>query len=126
MTVNGGDADVDVIVPPSLSPPRCQNRALMSLRVPSKPVQSITPIQFLVSRYHLEDVDRCSPWRGQPDKDNHPDDISIELMIEYYIQSIIDGDVDQIHQPFHSTIQLHGIKNIDNNPFFGIKTLTFP
>ena len=66
----------------------------------------INPIQFAVLsdvyiNRHIFGAD--SPLRAKGYKRSDVADHSIELMIEYYIQSLIDEDVDIVHRPIKTT-----------------------
>ena len=64
---------------------------------------TLSPLQFTVLRYSFVEPDRINPdtahGRHEIERAEQEDSILIEFMIESYIESIIEGTVDQIHPP---------------------------
>ena len=73
------------------------------------PLKSITPLQFAVlQNYFVRNHDKfhnrglCTSW-GVDDEQEEIGDELVELVIELYLESILDGDVDCVHKQFTST-----------------------
>ena len=83
----------------------------------TKPIQTFTPIQYAVMHDALIEVwieSRTVTFRGvfangkMKEAYAPPQEytaVPLELMVEYYIQSILDADVDEVHYELESKIE---------------------
>lgn len=78
---------------------------------PDGAVKAISPLQFIISRHTFVNLlsklcsrNSVSSYLRHALEDMTQADTIAEVMIQHYIDCILDGDVDQIHQPFTSTL----------------------